>query len=148
MTDRARTFVVEAGHIMMFRASLGGAETYQDDALAPLTFTQASAHFDPESPLRPHDGRPWKGSGKAATGMGATSADAEGWLHAEQHFEYIRHVRAGETLIATSSPGKIWTKRGSSGASLHFAEEVTEFHDASGATAIVSRIVRVRRGEP
>ena len=33
----APTFVVEAGHIMMFERSLGGAASYRADALAPLT---------------------------------------------------------------------------------------------------------------
>lgn len=145
MTDGERTFVVEAGHIMMFDVSLGGLSTYDAGAPAPLTFTQASAHYDPQSALRPRPGQPWKGSGKTPTGVESTDADAEGWLHAEQHFEYVRHVRAGDKLTATTRPGKAWTKRGSSGVGLTFVEEITEFRDATGAPAVVSRIVRVRR---
>jgi len=139
-----RTFVVEAGHIMMFERGLGAAASYRADALAPLTFTQAAAHHDPHSPLRPRPGTAWKGSGRAVSGVPTDPGAGEGRLHAEQHFEYRRHVRAGETLSMATLPGRSWTKQGSS-ATLEFDEEITEFRDQGGEVVVLSRIVRVRR---
>ena len=58
------TFPVEAGHIMMFARAVGDAnKIYYDEAyakttevgsiIAPPTFVQASAQFDPDYRLRP-----------------------------------------------------------------------------------------------
>ena len=69
-------FPVEAGHVMMFARAVGDANpVYADESyakasetgsvIAPPTFAQASAQFDPEYPLRPKIGKPWFGSGKA-----------------------------------------------------------------------------------
>ena len=71
------TFPVEAGHIMMFARAVGDAnKIYYDEAyaktteagsiIAPPTFVQASAQFDPDYRLRPTIGEPWFGSGRAA----------------------------------------------------------------------------------
>ncbi|GCE42144.1 hypothetical protein Rhow_006083 [Rhodococcus wratislaviensis] len=139
-----RSFVVEAGHIMMFERALGDEAEYRSDALAPLTFTQAAAHYDPDSPLRPHAGKSWKGAGDYSHRRTDKSV-GEGWLHAEQHFEYRRHVRAGETLRPRTRLGRQWTKTGSSDAVLIFAEEVTELIDDAGVPVVTSTIVRVRR---
>jgi hypothetical protein len=121
-----------------------GLEAQRGDRdLAPLTFTQASVHEDPESPLRPHTGQPWKGSGRAASGVESTP-DGAGWMHAEQHLEYRRHPRVGESLSWTRRPGRAWENQGSS-AHLSFAEEITEYRDANDEVVVVSMIVRVRR---
>ena len=69
-------FPVEAGHVMMFARAIGEANpVYADESyakasetggvIAPPTFAQASAQFDPEYPLRPKIGKPWFGSGRA-----------------------------------------------------------------------------------
>jgi hypothetical protein len=137
----SHTFAIEAGNIAMFRRSLGEEVGYVADAIAPLTFTQAATHADPESPLRPHAGQPWRGSGRTPSG----TAPGEGWLHAEQHFEYARPLRAGETVRVDVRPGREWTKTSSSGGTLAFAEEITEFRDHDGQVIVTSRIVRVRR---
>jgi len=40
-----------------------------DGIPAPPTFVQASAHFDPDYPLRPAFDGPWFGSGREPTGV-------------------------------------------------------------------------------
>ena len=106
-------FPVEASHILMFARSVGddnpiysdadyAAETEPGSIIAPPTFMQASAQFDPDYFLRPKPGQPWIGSGREATGRESTVPGAKsnasdkpsgggGILHAEQHFEYHRH---------------------------------------------------------
>ena len=60
----AKTFPIEAGHIMMFARAVGDPNPvyYDEDAakkteaggiIAPPTFVQASAQFDPDYFLRP-----------------------------------------------------------------------------------------------
>ena len=128
--------------MMAFSRALGREGTFDPAALAPPTFSQAAAHYDPDSHLRPHPGIPWKGSGRTSSGA---PAGGEGWLHAEQHFSYVRHPHAGETLTFTVAPGRTWTKSGSGNSVLDFAEEVTEYRDAAGEIVLTSTIVRVRK---
>ena len=75
-----KKFPIEAGHIMMFARSVGDAnEIYYDSdyakttepgaVIAPPTFVQSSAQFDPDYFLRPKIGQEWFGSGKEATGI-------------------------------------------------------------------------------
>ena len=71
---------IEKSHIMMFARSIGDPNPiyYDEDhangsdvgsIIAPPTFTQASAQFDPDYFLRPKiDGKGWFGSGKEPTG--------------------------------------------------------------------------------
>src|SRR4029077_7699960 len=72
-------FPVEAGHIMLFARAVGDPnKIYYDDTyakttevgsiIAPPTFVQASAQFDPDYRLRPRIGEPWFGSGKEPAG--------------------------------------------------------------------------------
>jgi hypothetical protein len=143
VTQAAGSLHVEAGQVAMLVHAFGAHCVYGERELAPLIFTQAAAHEDPESPLRPRPDRPWKGSG--ATASGAEAEAGLPWLHAEQHFEYRRPIRVGEVLGWTRRDGRSWTKPGSSGV-LHFAEEITEFRDANGELVVTSTIVRVQRG--
>jgi hypothetical protein len=161
-------FPVEAGHIRMFARSVGdpnpvyadpeyAAGTEVGGIIAPPTFVQASAQFDDDYPLRPKIGRPWFGSGREATGVGAppapTNRDGEGGeggerpsgvgLHAEQHYEYHRTLRAGDVLHATSRPGERWEKQGRSG-KLVFTEHVTDYRDEQGELVITARTVGVQ----
>ena len=73
-------FPVEAGHILMFARSVGDPNpVYADEEyaksvgvggiIAPPTFVQASAQFDPDYFLRPKVGAPWFGSGKEPSGI-------------------------------------------------------------------------------
>ena len=73
-------FPIEAGHIMMFARSIGDANNiyYDEDyakgtepgaVIAPPTFVQSSAQFDPDYFLRPKIGQEWFGSAKGPTGI-------------------------------------------------------------------------------
>ncbi len=163
-------FPVEASHILMFARAVGDEnQIYSDEQhakttepgkmIAPPTFAQASAQFDPDYFLRPKVGEAWFGSGKEPTGIqrpqkseGAggggkrerPSGAAAGGLHAEQHFEYHRHPRPGDLLTAETKPGKSWTKEGGRGGKLHFSESVTEYRDQNGELVITARGVGVR----
>ena len=120
---------IEKSHIMMFARSIGDPnpiyydEDHANDSdvgsiIAPPTFTQASAQFDPDYFLRPKiDGKGWFGSGKEPTGAkkegsssGGDGGGAAMGLHAEQHFEYHRPVRPGDILTPETKPGKTWEK--------------------------------------
>jgi acyl dehydratase len=153
-------FPIEAGHIIMFARALGDANpVYADESyakasetggvIAPPTFAQASAQFDSEYPLRPKIGKPWFGSGKAPSGLAMTETKgAGGGLHAEQHFEYHRPVRAGDVLHATVKPGKTWEREGRRSGKLTFSELVTEYHDQAGNLVVTARSVGVRTERP
>lgn len=138
-------FPVEAGHVLMFRRALGyeeaerGADT-TGQLLAPPTFVQASAQFDPEYPLRPVPGRAWWGSGADAGFM----PEGGGGLHAEQHYVYHRPVRVGDVLASSVRAGRTWQKSGRSGV-LHFAETITDYTDERGELVVTATSVSVRR---
>ena len=140
----ARRFPVEAGHVLMFARSLGAADPEgglpAPGGLAPPTFTNASAQFDPDYPLRPRPGVPWHGSG---TDAGLVKEGAGG-LHAEQHFTYHRPVRVGDVLSAVTRPGEEWDKQGRSGR-LVFREQITEYRDEAGELVVTARSVSVQR---
>ena len=121
-------FPVEYSHIMMFARSVGDPNPIYHDpeaakatepgaVIAPPTFVQSSAQFDPDYVLRPKIGAPWFGSGKNPTGAqpGSGGGGNGGGLHAEQHYEYHRHPQAGDVLTATVKPGKSWEKQGRRG---------------------------------
>jgi acyl dehydratase len=135
--------------------------------IAPPTFVAAAAQFDPDYGLRPRPDVPWFGSGKhpsgamrprpaaapaAAEGEGGGAARAAGatrggggggggggGLHAEQHYEYHRHVRPGDVLTAKSRPGRTWEKESKRAGKLKFRETITEYYDQNGELVIVAR---------
>jgi acyl dehydratase len=152
-----KKFPIEASHILMFARAINDPNPVYADAdyarqtevggvIAPPTFTQASAQFDPDYFLRPKFGQPWFGSAKGATGIvpkassAAPSGAAAGGLHAEQHFEYHRPLLAGAVLTALHKPGKSWEKEGRRGGKLHFSE----YYDESGQLVVTARGVGVR----
>ena len=147
-------FPVEASHILMFARAVGDpnpvydpSQTAPEDMVAPPTFAQASAQFDPDYFLRPKIGEPWFGSGRNATGITKTDGGAGGGgggLHAEQHYEYHRPLRAGDVLTATVRPGETWEKQGRRGGKLVFSESITEYRDQSGELVVTARAVGVR----
>jgi hypothetical protein len=162
-------FPVEAGHIMMFARAIGDAQPryYEGSAgsegvVAPPTFVQASAQFDPDYPLRPKIGQPWFGSGREPAGpppsfgghrggggdSGGSGGGGGTGLHAEQHFEYARPVRPGDILTWTTAPGKTWEKLGRRGGRLVFSELVTEYRDQQGELVVTARSVGVRTEKP
>ena len=155
-------FPVEAGHIMMFARAVGddnpiyqspeqAKNTAPGHMIAPPTFVQSVAQFEPDYPLRPQVGKPWFGSGKSATGLtlGAISpASTAGVLHAEQHFEYHRHPRPGDVLTVTRAPGKTWEKESPRAGKLSFSETVTQYRDQAGELVVTARSVGVRTERP
>ena len=157
-------FPVEASHIMMFARSVGDEnQIYFDEdyargtepgtIIAPPTFAQSSAQFDPNYLLRPKAGKPWFGSGKEPTGIQAKEDGTDGGggfsgLHAEQHFEYHRHLKPGDLLSAIEKPGKKWEKQGKRSGKLMFSETITEYRDQDGELVITARSVGVETERP
>lgn len=156
-------FPVEAGHVLTFARSLGDtAEMYSDSSfattgfsgvVAPPTFVQASAQFDPEYPLRPRAGEPWFGSPPPRTDASSASSESpvssapapeSQVLHAEQAFEFVRPVRVGDVLSSQTRTGNTWEKDGRKGGRLVFTELLTEFRDQSGALVVTATAVTVR----
>lgn len=139
----AYTFPVEPGHVLLFARSVGEDDPvfeqqihadYGAELVAPTTFARASSHFDPDYELRPG----------AAGSQSVTSS--RGTLHAEQHFEYLAPLRAGERLLVEAVPGRKWSKTGRTGR-LDFTETILEYRDPRGELAIRARKVSVRTGD-
>ena len=156
-------FPVEAGHVMMFARSVGDDNQIYYDAdyaaatecggvVAPPTFVQASAQFDPDYFLRPKVGEPWFGSGGSPTGVkregSGGGGGGGGGLHAEQRYVYHRHPKVGDLLTATTKPGKTWEKEGRRSGKLVFSETVTEYRDQNGELVVTATGVGVRTERP
>ncbi|MGH9210857.1 MAG: FAS1-like dehydratase domain-containing protein [Acidimicrobiales bacterium] len=170
-------FPIEAGHVLMFARSIGDPNPVYSDpdseaaravgaVLAPPTFVQASAQFEPDYPLRPKPGRPWFGSGREPSGLRPRSedtgdgGDGEGGrksgggggggtgLHAEQHYEYHRTPRVGDVLTATIRPGRRWEKQGRRAGKLIFSESITEYRDQDGELVVTATGVGVLTERP
>ena len=156
----ADKFPIEGSHIMMFARSIADDNQIYYDAdyagktnlsgiIAPPTFVQSSAQFDPNYVLRPRIGKDWFGSGKEATSIKEKELSVtSGGLHAEQHFEYHRHIGPGDILTAEVKPGKTWEKEGKRSGKLVFNETITEYRDQHGELAITARGVGVRPERP
>ncbi len=158
-------FPVEASHIMMFARSIGDPNPVYADVgyaadsefgavIAPPTFVQASAQFDPDYFLRPKIGEPWFGSGKEPTGIKKESSGSGGGggggggLHAEQHYEYHQPLKAGDVLTAVNKPGETWEKQGKRAGKLVFSESITEYRNQDGELVVTARGVGVRTERP
>lgn len=154
-------FPVEESHIMMFARSVGDENPIYHDPeyakttevghmIAPPTFVQSSAQFDPDYFLRPKADKPWFGSGGEPTGIkrekkeGEGSGAAAGGLHAEQHYEYHRHPKPGDVLRGVVKPGNTWEKQGKRGGKLIFSETITEYYDQNDELVVTARGVGVR----
>jgi len=155
-------FPVESSHIMMFARAVGDTNpVYYDDEyasgtepgaiIAPPTFVQASAQFDPDYFLRPKEGHSWFGSGREATSVkksgGGGGGGGGGGLHAEQRYTYHRHPKVGDVLRAEVKPGKKWEKEGKRGGTLSFSETVTEYYDQDGELVVTAIGVGVVTGK-
>jgi peroxisomal enoyl-CoA hydratase 2 len=155
MSGESYRFPVEAGHILTFARALGDPNpVYADEeqaraqgfasVLAPPTFYEASAHFDPHSEVRPQPGQPWFGSAGSPTGdPGREDRNPGTTLHAETHVTYRRHVCAGEVLDVRHRPGRQWTKVGRRGGGLAFEDWYVDYHDRSGQVVLTARTVAV-----
>jgi hypothetical protein len=148
---QAKRFPIEAAHVMMFARALGdenpayyGALT-GEPVVAPPTFPWAASQFYPDSPGRPKPGVPWIGSGRTATGQPERSGAGGGLgLHAEQHFEFHRPLRAGDVLSVAEQPPRTWAKEGRKGGRLDFREVVSEYRDENGELVVTARMVSVQ----
>ena len=159
MTDEKKiVFPVEASHIMMFARAIGdyspefhdpdaAADTDAGGLMAPPTFPQAVAQFNPDYHLRIHPGQPWFGSGKNPSGIEGKPASSGG-LHAEQHFEYTRPIRPGDVLSVAIRDGKTWEKQSKRAGKLTFSERVTEYRDQNGELVCTTRSVAVKTERP
>jgi acyl dehydratase len=125
---RTFAFPVEAGHVLGFERAIGARASA--DGVAPPTFVAATDHYDPAFDRRPPLGQGW--------GLGLPASH----LHVEQHFAYLRPLRAGDVLVARRGPGRVWEKLGRSGR-LRFVEERTELVDHDGECVQVMRWVDV-----
>lgn len=152
------TFPVEASHILMFARSIGDYSPECTDAeaakkteaggiVAPPTFPQAVAQFDPDYFLRPQPGQPWFGSGKKPSGIEGKPSSSGG-LHAEQHFEFKRPVRPGDVFTVTTRDGETWEKESKRAGKLIFSERITEYRDQKGELVVVARGVGVKTERP
>jgi hypothetical protein len=157
MADDSYQFPVEYGHVMMFARSVADDNPiYHDEqyakgtecggVIAPPTFVQSTAQFNPTYFLRPKIGEPWFGSGKNPTGAKPDNAEGDGGtgLHAEQHFEYHRTPKVGDVYTVTTRPGESWEKQGRRGGKLLFGESITEYRDQEGELVVTARSVGVR----
>ncbi|MGH7155032.1 MAG: FAS1-like dehydratase domain-containing protein [Acetobacteraceae bacterium] len=151
------TFPVEASHIMMFARAIGDTNPVYHDAeaakqtevggiIAPPTFPQAVAQFDPDYHLRPKPDEPWFGSGRTPSGV--EKAASTGGLHAEQHFEYHRHPRPGDVLTVETKPGKTWERESKRAGKLTFRERIAEYRDQNNELVITARSVGVTTERP
>jgi len=160
-------FPVDASQIMLFARAVGDKNPIYHDAayakttesggiVAPPTFVQASAQYDPNFPLRPRIGEPWFGSGREPTGIKA-KPKVEGEkggigqsarvLHAEQKYQYHKPIRPGDVLTVTTRPGRRWEKAGRRGGALKFSEAITAFRNQDGELVVTSTMVGVETGQ-
>jgi hypothetical protein len=126
--DPGIEWVVERGKIAEFaRAVLNNSEEYsKPDAVAPPTFPQTMAFWRMRQP-RPRGGG------------GGGGRDMRRVLHGEQEFEYIRPLRAGDVLTATSKIVDEYEKEGKRGGTMRFVVSETELRDQSGDVVAYSR---------
>lgn len=152
------TFPVEATHIMMFARAIGDDNPVYHDAakakasevggiIAPPTFAQAVAQFDPDYHLRIKTGVKWFGSAKGPSGVEG-KPPSTGGLHAEQHYEYHRPLRPGDVLTVETKPGKTWEKESKRAGKLTFRERILEYRDQKGELVMTARGVGVTTERP
>ena len=127
----------------------------QGGIIAPPTFAQSSAQFDPDYFLRPKiGGEGWFGSGKEPTGAkpskesGGGGGGAAMGLHAEQHYEYHQPLKVGDVISAEVKPGKSWEKESKRAGKLKFSESVTEYRNQDGELIITATSVGVVTEKP
>ena len=155
-----KRFPIEAGHVMTFARAIGDNNpAYFDEAdadqgkdkviIAPPTFVEASAHFNPDYLLRPKIGEEWFGSGETPTSATSSTRNMIGsnknssGLHAEQRYVYHKNLKVGDVLSATTKPGKSWEKEGRRGGKLIFSELITEYRDQNNELEITATMVGV-----
>ena len=151
------TFPVDLTAIMLFASSLGEENPiYYDQAhaektalghvTAPPSFAIASAHWNPNYPLRGIRQIPARKAvadppPKVAK-RGDSGALARG-LHGEQRFEYHQPMRPGMLLQVTTRPGKRWERQGKRGGTMQFSETISEYRDDAGELGVTATSVGI-----
>jgi acyl dehydratase len=129
VTDEAPAteWIVERGKIAEFaRAVLNESPEHdKPDAVAPPTFPQSMALW------RMRRGGPRE--------VGRRGMDMRRVLHGEQEFEYVRPLRAGDVLTATSAVKDEYEKAGKRGGTMKFVVTETTFRDQDGEVVAYSR---------
>ena len=153
-------FPVDLTSIMLFASALGETNRiyYDEDyaqktplgsVVAPPTFPIASAHWDPDYPLRgvrrvpPSEPRPRQAEALGRAGPSAGGGGLSRALHGEQRFEYHQPVRPGMRLSVTTRRGRSWEKEGRRGGTLRFSETITEYRDERGEPVVTATSVGV-----
>ena len=128
-------WVVERGKIWEFaRACLNSGDAYNaPDAIAPPTFPRTLAFW---------------ASARGGERAGRGGMDLRRVLHGEQEYEYVRPVRAGDVLTATSRVKDSYEKEGRRGGTMRFVITETEFRDQSGEVVAYSRSTTIETGKP
>lgn len=120
-------WMVERGKIAEFaRAVLNESPEYgKPDAIAPPTFPQSMAL--------------WRTRAGGPREVGRRGMDMRRVLHGEQEFEYVRPLRAGDVLTATSHVKDEYEKAGKRGGTMRFVVTETTFRDQDGEVVAYSR---------
>jgi len=154
-------FPIDRTAILSFAAAIGETNPiYWDaayakatplgDVLAPPTFGIASAHWNPDyglrGPRRIPARRPAEPKAESPPRSGG-GPNLTRVLHAEQRFEYKKPLQPGMKLTVSRRAGRTWEKEGKRGGKLHFAEEVTEYRDATGELVLVATSTSVITGK-
>lgn len=123
------TFPVERGKIREFAgAILDDNPAYEAEVPpAPPTFTMTVAFW------------PREGGGS----IPQLFEDLRRVLHAEQEYEYLRPIQAGDTLTGHSKISDVYSKEGKRGGTMNFVVFETTFSNQRGEDVIVSRQVIV-----
>lgn len=122
-------FPVERGKIREFAgAILDDNPAYEDeDAPAPPTFTMTVAFW------------PREGGGAIPN----LFEDMRRVLHAEQEYEYLKPVQAGDQLVARSKISDVYEKEGKRGGKMNFVVFETRFTNQRGEDVVIARQVIV-----
>jgi acyl dehydratase len=120
-------WMVERGKIAEFaRAVLSESEAHsKPDAVASPTFPQTLSF--------------WRMRANRPREVGRGGMDMRRVLHGEQEFEYVRPLRAGDVLTATSHVKDEYEKEGKRGGTMRFVVSETVFKDQNGEIVAYSR---------
>lgn len=154
------------------------ASTEMGTVIAPPTFVQSVAQFDPDYPLRPKPGRKWFGSGRNPSGVSGTESSPKGaGSNSEQAQPDGRassteggsasggnagnggalHAEQEFTYHRPIRPGDVLSATSHAGkrwekegrsGKLEFAESITEYRDQTGQLVVTARGVGVRTSGP
>jgi acyl dehydratase len=148
-------FPIEEGHVLMFARAIGDMNPVYTDRekaasselggiIAPPTFLQASAQFDPDYFLRPKEGQPWFGSGATPSGLTAAPGTESG-SGGEGGSGSGRRREGGSGGEGGSGRRREGESRGSGGGSGLHAEQRFEYHKVVRAGDVLSATTKPGR---